>query len=145
MFILLAASSNWQIPCTTALSLSIKFVGLFTFLGSWGDLEVVRLEVEMWWNHPWPSSWKTPKHRVSPHILILILSTICLETKNSWLGRLNRTVKTFSVATHLFRGMILNISKSLGWGTSDSMKLSKWYYVRGYPAQMVKTVVTVIK
>ena len=92
MFILLAASSNWQIPCTAALMLNIKFVGLFTFLGSWGDLEVVRLEVEMWWNHPWPSSWKTPKHRGSPHTLILILSTICLETKNSWLGRLLNTV-----------------------------------------------------
>ena len=36
----------------------------------------------------------------------------------------NRAVKTFSVATHLFRGIILNIRKSLRWGTSDSMKLS---------------------
>ena len=42
----------------------------------------------------------------------------------------NRAVKTFSVATHLFRGIILNIRKSLKWGTSDSMKLSTWDYVR---------------
>ena len=39
------------------------------------------------------------------------------------------TVQTFSVTTHLFRGIILNIRKSLRWGTSDSMKLSKWDYV----------------
>ena len=44
----------------------------------------------------------------------------------------NRAVKTFSVATHLFRGIILNIRKSLRWGTSDSMKLSKWDYVCGW-------------
>ena len=43
----------------------------------------------------------------------------------------NRTVKTFSVATHFFRGIILNISKSLRCGTSDFMKLSKWDYVGG--------------
>ena len=36
----------------------------------------------------------------------------------------NRAVKTFSVATHLFRGIILFTRKSLRWGTSDSMKLS---------------------
>ena len=42
---------------------------------------------------------------------------------------LNRTVKTFSVATYLFRGIILNIRKNLRWGTSDSMKLSTWDYV----------------
>ena len=41
----------------------------------------------------------------------------------------NSTVKTFSVATHLCRGIILNIRKSLRWGTSDSMKLSQWDYV----------------
>ena len=35
----------------------------------------------------------------------------------------NRAVKTFSVATHLFRGIILFTRKSLRWGTSDSMKL----------------------
>ena len=53
------------------MSWNIKFVGLFTFLGSWGDLEVVRLEVDMWWNHPWPSSGKSSKHRGSPNILYL--------------------------------------------------------------------------
>ena len=41
----------------------------------------------------------------------------------------NRTVKKNSVATQLFRGIILNIRKSLRWGASDSMKLSKWDYV----------------
>ena len=40
-----------------------------------------------------------------------------------------RAVKTFSVATHLFRGIILNIGKSLRWGTTNSMKLFKWDYV----------------
>ena len=34
-----------------------------------------------------------------------------------------------SVATHLFRGIILNIRKSFRWGTSDSIKLFKWDYV----------------
>ena len=43
----------------------------------------------------------------------------------------NRADKTFSGATHLFRGIILNIRKSLRWGTSDSMKLYKWDYVGG--------------
>ena len=41
----------------------------------------------------------------------------------------NRAVKTFSVATHLIRGIILFTRKGLRWGTSDSMKLSKWDYV----------------
>ena len=36
----------------------------------------------------------------------------------------NRAVKKISVATHLFRGIILFTRKSLRWGTSDSMKLS---------------------
>ena len=78
----------WQTPCSSDLRLNIKFLGLFIFLWSWGDIEVVELGVDMWWNHPWPYSWKTPKHRGSPHTLILILSNICLETKNSWLGML---------------------------------------------------------
>ena len=38
-------------------------------------------------------------------------------------------VKTFSVATHHFRGIILNFGINLWWGTSDSMKLSKWDFV----------------
>ena len=41
----------------------------------------------------------------------------------------NRAVKTFSIATHLFRGIILFSRKSLWWGTSDSMKLSTRDYV----------------
>ena len=41
----------------------------------------------------------------------------------------NRAGKIFSIATHLFRGIILNIRKSLRGGTSDSTKLSKWDYV----------------
>ena len=41
----------------------------------------------------------------------------------------NRAVKTFYVATHLFRDIILNMRNSLRWGTSNSMKLSKWDYV----------------
>ena len=41
----------------------------------------------------------------------------------------NRTVITFSVATYLFRGIILNILESLRLATSDSMKHSKWDYV----------------
>ena len=40
-----------------------------------------------------------------------------------------RTVNTFSVATNLFRGIIINIGQCLRWGTSDSLKLSKWDYV----------------
>ena len=40
-----------------------------------------------------------------------------------------RAVKTFSVATHLLRGIILFIGKSLRFGTSHYMKLSKWDYV----------------
>ena len=40
----------------------------------------------------------------------------------------NRAVKTF-----LFRGIILKIRKSLRWGTSDSMKLSKWDHVMSLP------------
>ena len=36
----------------------------------------------------------------------------------------NRAVKTFSVATHLFRGIILFTRKRLRWGTSGPMKLS---------------------
>ena len=36
----------------------------------------------------------------------------------------NRAVKTFSVAAHLFRGIITFTRKSLRWGTSDSMKIS---------------------
>ena len=43
----------------------------------------------------------------------------------------NRAVKTFSVVTHLFKGIILNIRKSLRSGTFDSMKLSTWDYVIG--------------
>ena len=42
----------------------------------------------------------------------------------------NRAVKTISVATHLFRGIILNTRKNLRWGTCNSMKLSKWDYVK---------------
>ena len=56
--------------------------------------------------------------------------TYCERRKKSWNGIFNRAVKTFSVATHLFRGIILNIRKSLRWGTSDSMKLSTWDYVK---------------
>ena len=40
-----------------------------------------------------------------------------------------RAVKTFSVAIHLFRGILLNIGKFLRWSTSDSMTLFKWDYV----------------
>ena len=40
-----------------------------------------------------------------------------------------RAVKTFSVATHLLRGIILNIRECFRWGTSDSRKLSTWDYV----------------
>ena len=49
----------------------------------------------------------------------------------------NRDVKTFSVATHLFRGIILNIRRSLRWGTSGSLKLSTWDYVP--PVSVVKS------
>ena len=35
--------------------------------------------------------------------------------------------QSFSVATHLFRGIILKIRKSLRWGTAISMKLSNLY------------------
>ena len=41
----------------------------------------------------------------------------------------NRTVKTFSVVTHLFRDIVLYIRKSIRWGTFDSMELYKWDYV----------------
>ena len=51
----------------------------------------------------------------------------------------NRAVKTFSVATHLFRGIILNIGKSLRWGTSDFIKLSKWDYVRSLTCRPMQT------
>ena len=40
-----------------------------------------------------------------------------------------RAVKSFSVATHLFRGIIIKIRKSLRWGTPNSVKISKWHYV----------------
>ena len=41
----------------------------------------------------------------------------------------NRAVKTFSFAIHHVRGIILNIGKSLRWGTYDSTKFFKWDYV----------------
>ena len=44
----------------------------------------------------------------------------------------NRAVKIFSVATHLFSGIILKIRKTLRWGTPKSMKLSKWDYVYSF-------------
>ena len=44
----------------------------------------------------------------------------------------NRAVKTFSVATHLFRGIILFTRKSLRLGTFDFMKLSTRDNVAGF-------------
>ena len=41
----------------------------------------------------------------------------------------NRAGKIFSITTHFFSGIILNIKKSLRGVTSDSMKLSKLDYV----------------
>ena len=38
--------------------------------------------------------------------------------------QLKRAVKSFSVTTHLYRGIIIKIRKSLRWGTTYSMKLS---------------------
>ena len=43
---------------------------------------------------------------------------------------LKRDIKSFSVDTHLFRGIIIKIRNSLRWGTLDSVKLSEWHYVR---------------
>ena len=34
-----------------------------------------------------------------------------------------RVIKSFSVTTHLFRGIMIIIRKSLRWGTIDPMKL----------------------
>ena len=51
---------------------------------------------------------------------------------------LKRAIKSYSVATHLFRGIIVIIRKSLRWGTPDSVKLSEWHYVWAYYAgQMI--------
>ena len=35
-----------------------------------------------------------------------------------------------SVATHLFRGIIIKFRKSLRWGTTTPMKLPEWHHVR---------------
>ena len=55
----------------------------------------------------------------------------------------NRAVKTFSVATHLFRGIILLTRKSLRWGTSDCMKLSTRDNVWGLHNRLVRISETV--
>ena len=59
----------------------------------------------------------------------------------------NRAVKTFSVATHVFRGIILFTRKSLRWVTSVSMKLSTRDNVNGYvrptPQELLRGLSTV--
>ena len=60
---------------------------------------------------------------------IVLPRALLLFTSRVWTSFPHRTVKTFSFTTHLFRGIILNIRKSLRWGTSISIKLSKWDYV----------------
>ena len=45
---------------------------------------------------------------------------------------MKKAIKSFSVATHLFRVIIFKIRKSLRWGTPNSVKLSEWQYVQVY-------------
>ena len=50
-------------------------------------------------------------------------------------------IKSFSVATHLFRGIIITIRKSLRWGTTNPLKLSEWHHVsRPYLLLFVKLI-----
>ena len=49
-------------------------------------------------------------------------ATIEIEKKLFQASFLKRTITTFSLATHLSRGIILNIRKSLKRGTTASMK-----------------------
>ena len=80
-----------------------------------------------WWKDIWQKQ-KQKQHtpscqRYPPEASKPVISQLAVVPKTIYIKNLdqnsfpNRTVKTFSVATRLFRGILLNIRKSLRWGT----------------------------